>query len=238
MEAIAAAVGAFVVIAAVGALIYGRMVFQSLLGLRKNLETAFAELEALLKQQFDLLPGLVSVCTANMRDEPRPLLDLARSRNAWSVAQTQEEKWDAGADTNHALQQLFIESEAYPALLADDRFLRLREILKGLAAKVADRRERYNAPPVNSTHGTRNSHTRPSLIWRDSRSVRFLPRQPQTRGLRLRLCFHDCREHESGFGGITIECKRQDGTNRYGDRQKTSDRQNDSSHRSGNLPRS
>jgi LemA protein len=80
-----------------------------------------------------------------MRQESRPLLDLARSRNEWTVAQSNLEKWKVEADAQLALKQIFALSETYPALHSDEHFARLRETLTGIQNQIAVRRERYNA---------------------------------------------------------------------------------------------
>ena len=145
VEAAAAATGAFVFIAGFGAIIYGWILYSGLVRLRNEVDRAFTNIDVLLKQQVDTLPNLTILCTAYIEHESRLLLDLARSRSAWSVAQSSEDKWKVGADTKLALKQLFAESEAYPALRADERFARLQETLTGIEKQIATRREQYNA---------------------------------------------------------------------------------------------
>jgi LemA protein len=144
-EAAAAATGAFVVIAGAGAIIYGFITYSGLSRLGNEVDGAFTQIDVLLKQLFDAMPHLATECTAHMRQESRPLLDLARSRSEWSVAQSSAEKWKVGADAQLALKQIFTLSETYPALHGDERFARLLETLTGIEKQIAVRREQYNA---------------------------------------------------------------------------------------------
>jgi len=103
-EAAAAAARPFVVIAGTGATIYGFITYSGLPRLVKAADDAFTKIDVLLKQLFDAMPHLARECAAHMRQESRPLLDLARSRSEWTVAQSSAEKWKVGADAHLALK--------------------------------------------------------------------------------------------------------------------------------------
>jgi LemA protein len=144
-EAAAAAAGAFVVFAGIGAIIYSWIMYTGLVRLRNEMDRGFTNIDVLLKQLFDALPNLASVCTPYMQQESRQLLDLARSRNEWSVAQTNEDKWKVGADALFTLKQLFAMSETYPGLRVIEGFAGLQETITEIAVQIAVRREHYNA---------------------------------------------------------------------------------------------
>jgi LemA protein len=145
VEAVVAAAGAFVLVLGIAATIYGGIIYNGLVGLRNEVDREFANIDVLLKQQFDILPNLGRICTAYMQHESSLLRELARARSAWTVAHANGEKWKVGADTHLALKQLFALSEAYPALRANESFVRLQEIFTGIEEQIADRRELYNA---------------------------------------------------------------------------------------------
>ena len=134
--------GAIVVV-----LIYVIMVFNSLVTLKNNVKTAWANIDVLLKQRHDELPKLVETCKQYMNYERDTLEKVMQAR---AGVQQARESGDVGAlgpaeaQLRSVIGKLYAVAEAYPQLKANESFQDLQTRISGLENAIADRREFYN----------------------------------------------------------------------------------------------
>jgi LemA protein len=144
-EAAAVAIGVFAIVLAGAAAIYCSVIYKELSAMRKDLDRTIAEIDALLKREFELLPELVSLAGPYVLYESKVLRELSRLRSAWLVAWETADKWRVGEEARVALERLFAAAESYAALRADEGFVLLQAAVVGIERGIAVRRERYNA---------------------------------------------------------------------------------------------
>jgi LemA protein len=128
--------------------VYNRMV-----KLRNNRQTAFADIDVQLKQRHDLIPQLVEVVKGYARHERELLLQITEARTAAMGATTIDEKIVAEGKLSSALQGLKVQVEAYPDLKANQNFLQLQEELSDIENKLAAARRYFNAATTEYNNG-------------------------------------------------------------------------------------
>ncbi len=141
-------ISAIVVIALWGIGIYNRIV-----RLRNNRQTAFADIDVQLKQRHDLVPQLVEVVRGYAAHEKELLLRITEARSAALGANTIDEKIAAENRLTSALQGLKIQVEAYPDLKANQNFLQLQEELSDIENKLAAARRFFNGATTEYNNG-------------------------------------------------------------------------------------
>ena len=128
-------------------LIYGVMVYNSLVTIKHNVSKAWANLDVLLKQRHDELPKLVEVCKQYRQFEQETLTKVIEARSRVFAASQQQNMAALGqAETQLRLgvANLFAVAEAYPDLKTNEQFLNLEARISALENAIADRREFYN----------------------------------------------------------------------------------------------
>ena len=128
-------------------LIYGVMVYNSLVTIKHNVSKAWANLDVLLKQRHDELPKLVEVCKQYRQFEQETLTKVIEARSRVFAASQQQNMSALGqAETQlrAGVANLFAVAEAYPDLKTNEQFLNLEARISALENAIADRREFYN----------------------------------------------------------------------------------------------
>ena len=128
-------------------MIYGVMVYNSLVTIKHNVSKAWANLDVLLKQRHDELPKLVEVCKQYRQFEQETLTKVIEARSKVFAASQQQNMPALGqAETQLrlGLANLFAVAEAYPDLKTNEQFLNLEARISALENAIADRREFYN----------------------------------------------------------------------------------------------
>ncbi|MBF0099593.1 MAG: LemA family protein [Desulfobacterales bacterium] len=123
---------------------YAIMIYNSLVMLKNNIDKAWSNIDVLLKQRFDELPKLVSVCEGYMQHERKTLELVTKARSMLETASTDKEKMKAQNAITESLRSLFAVVEQYPDLKADQAFRRLGMRISELEDQIADRREMVN----------------------------------------------------------------------------------------------
>ena len=134
-------------------LLYGAIVYNSLVRLRNDNDRAWANIDVLLKQRHDEIPNLVATVKGYMDVERQTLQMVTEARAVSLQAMTVGEKAQAAIQLTGALRRLFAVAENYPALKANQNFLALQNRISELEERIADRREFFN-DQVN-TYNTR-----------------------------------------------------------------------------------
>ncbi|MCK5236669.1 MAG: LemA family protein [Deltaproteobacteria bacterium] len=128
-----------------GAILYLVTIYNGLVTVKNNVEKSWSNIDVLLKQRFDELPKLVTVCERYMKHEAETLEKVTKARNMMSGAHSVNEKGKADGFLTDALKSLFAVSESYPELKADRTFGQLQGRISELESEIADRRELYNS---------------------------------------------------------------------------------------------
>ncbi|GAB4294502.1 MAG: LemA family protein [Myxococcota bacterium] len=127
-----------------GFIFYFVTIYNGLVSLKHNIDKAFSNIDVLLKQRFDEIPKLVSVCEGYMKHERETLEAVIKARSAIQSAGEGVAKFEAEGMLTNALKSLFAVSERYPELKADKGFNTLQGRISEIEDQIADRREFYN----------------------------------------------------------------------------------------------
>ncbi len=138
---IAALIAAFAI---AGVVIYVVAIYNGLVGLRNDIDKAWANVDVLLKQRHDEVPRLVEVCKGYMQYEAETLRALAEARAKYALATSVAQKAVASGRLSDSVQNLFAVAENYPDLKANVVFLELQKQITELESQIADRREYFN----------------------------------------------------------------------------------------------
>jgi LemA protein len=133
-----------IVLFAAGALWYGVTIYNGLVGLRNDIDKAWANIDVLLKQRHDELPRVVEVCKGYMDYERDTLLKITQARTQYQEAVSVDDKAKADQSATSALRGFFAVAENYPQLKASNNFMQLQQRITDLESQIADRREFYN----------------------------------------------------------------------------------------------
>src|SRR5271169_2759187 len=88
--------------AVVGAVAYVVTIYNGLIGVKNNVDKAWANIDVLLKQRHDELPNLLEVCKGYMKYEGDTLQRVTEARSRYSQAATVDQKAQAGAEMTSA----------------------------------------------------------------------------------------------------------------------------------------
>lgn len=128
-------------------LIYGVLVYNSLVNLRHAISKAWANIDVLLKQRHDELPKLVEVCRQYQQFEQTTLSRVTEARARVAAAREAHDVDALGTAESQlrlGLGQIYAVAEAYPELRANEHFKQLQTRISALEGGIADRRELYN----------------------------------------------------------------------------------------------
>jgi LemA protein len=128
-----------VALVALGLILIG--IYNRLVGLRQNCRQGNADIDAQLRQRYDLIPNLVETVKGYAAHEQDTFEQVIAARNrAESNVSAESEKALSGA-----LGKLFALSEAYPDLKASANFQALQGELADVEDKLAAARRALNA---------------------------------------------------------------------------------------------
>jgi LemA protein len=128
-------------------LVYGVMIYNSLVQVKHNVSKAWANVDVLLKQRHDELPKLVEVCKQYRQFETETLQKVMEARSrVFGASRSQDMPALGAAETmlRGSLANLFAVAEAYPELKTNEQFMNLQKRITALENAIADRREFYN----------------------------------------------------------------------------------------------
>ena len=118
--------------------------YNSLIGSRTQVETAWAQVQNVLQRRNDLIPNLVETVKGIAQQEQAVFGAIADARARMAGAKTPEETIAASRQMDSALGRLFVVVENYPQLKSNENFLRLQDELAGTENRIATERMRYN----------------------------------------------------------------------------------------------
>ena len=122
-------------------------IYNTLVRLRNSVKNAFSQIDVQLKRRYDLIPNLVETVKGYAAHERETLEAVTRARQqAIDVSGLEGVKDRARVENmlTQTLKSLFAVSENYPALKANENFLKLQEELSTTENKISFARQYYN----------------------------------------------------------------------------------------------
>lgn len=120
-------------------------IYNKIIKMKNRIEASFAQLDAHLKQRYDLIPNLVEIVKGYAKHEKETLTQVIAARNTALNANTIEEKDSANKSLAGALKSVFALAESYPDLKANEGFIKLQTQLSDIEEKILQARKYYNA---------------------------------------------------------------------------------------------
>jgi len=120
-------------------------IYNKIIKMKNRIEASFAQLDAHLKQRYDLIPNLVEIVKGYAKHEKETLTQVIAARNTALNANTIEEKDSANKSLAGALKSVFALAESYPDLKANEGFVKLQTQLSEIEEKILQARKYYNA---------------------------------------------------------------------------------------------
>jgi LemA protein len=119
--------------------------YNSLVQLRVQCDSAWADIDVQLKRRYDLIPNLVETVKGYAAHEKGTFEAVVTARNSAMSAQGPAAKAEAEGALTGALRQVFALAEAYPQLQAVQSFTQLQASLNQIEDTLQNARRYYNA---------------------------------------------------------------------------------------------
>lgn len=125
----------------------GILIYNSLIALKVETDTAWSDIDVQLKRRHDLIPNLVETVKGYAGHERETLEGVIEARNKAMAAKDAPPEQRAGPENmlSNALGRLFALSEAYPQLRAAEPFQELQRSLNEIEDDIQNARRYYNA---------------------------------------------------------------------------------------------
>ena len=120
-------------------------IYNKIIRMKNRIEASFAQIDAHLKQRYDLIPNLVEIVKGYAKHEKETLTAVIEARNSALSATSVEEKESANKGLSSALKTVFALAESYPDLKANEGFVKLQTQLSEIEEKLLQARKYYNA---------------------------------------------------------------------------------------------
>jgi LemA protein len=125
-------------------LVWAALAFNSLVRLRNQVRTAWADIDVQLRRRHDLIPQLVAAVKGYSGYERDVLTSVTQLRNQ-AVSQTSPAQLGATEDAlGRGVKQLLAVQEAYPDIKANQNFLQLQRDLVDVENNLQYARRFYN----------------------------------------------------------------------------------------------
>lgn len=135
---------AIAIIVAVIVLIVVTM-YNSLIRKKNQVDNAFASIDVMLKQRFDLIPNLVASVQQYAKHEVDTFSAITEMRNKSYSSLSENEKADFDKNFSGIRSKFFAVAENYPELKASENFLQLQRALNEAEEQLAAARRTFNA---------------------------------------------------------------------------------------------
>ena len=119
-------------------------VYNGLVPLKENVNTAWAQVETQYQRRFDLVPNLVSTVKGAAAFEQETLTQVTAARTQWMQAGSREDQITAAGNFDSALSRLLVTVESYPQLQATQAFRDLMTQIEGTENRISVARMDYN----------------------------------------------------------------------------------------------
>lgn len=118
--------------------------YNGLVTKQENVESAFSNIDTMLKRRADLIPNLVSTVKGYASHETEITDKVTEARTKLVNAGSVEEKSNANNELSKSLNALMVVLENYPDLKASENFRQLSDELAGTENRIAVARKDYN----------------------------------------------------------------------------------------------
>jgi LemA protein len=118
--------------------------YNSLIGLKNQVQNAWQQIDVQLKRRHDLIPNLVNAVKGAMQFERDTLERVITARNRAASAQGPQAAAAAEGQLSQALSRLFALMENYPDLKSSQNVLQLQEELTSTENRIGFARQLYN----------------------------------------------------------------------------------------------
>src|SRR4030042_1466226 len=118
--------------------------YNTLVGLRNQVDNAWSQIDVQLKRRHDLIPNLIETAKGYMQHERGTLEAVTNARSQAMGAKNVADAAKAEGVLGRALSKFLLTVEAYPDLKANQNFLALQEELSSTENKIAFSRQAYN----------------------------------------------------------------------------------------------
>jgi LemA protein len=137
---------AWIIVLAVAAIIVFMIIgiYNSLVGLRNQVDNAWSQISVQLKRRHDLIPNLIETAKGYMQHERGTFEAITNARSQAMGAKNVADAAKAEGVLGAALSKFLLTVEAYPDLKANQNFLALQEELSSTENKIAFSRQAYN----------------------------------------------------------------------------------------------
>ena len=122
----------------------GMRTYNNLMSLDERCNTAFADIDALLKHRHDLIPGLVQNVKSVVGQENRVLDTVLEAITSTMRSQTIEARLDAEVNLGNTINQLFSSLENIHTPQTATHFVSLRNSFKDVENRITASRRFYN----------------------------------------------------------------------------------------------
>jgi LemA protein len=119
-------------------------IYNSLVGLRNQVDNSWSQIDVQLKRRHDLIPNLVETAKGYMQHERGTFEAITKARSQAMSARTVSEAAKAEGALGQALSQFLLVVENYPELKANQNFLAVQEELSSTENKISFARQNYN----------------------------------------------------------------------------------------------
>ena len=121
-------------------------IYNSLIGLRNNVERAFGSIDAMLKKRYDLIPNLVESVKVYMKYEKDTLTQVTELRTkAVSGSVSTEEKVAIDNQLSSMMRKVMVSVESYPDLKSSEQFTMLQRSWNEAEEQISAARRAYNS---------------------------------------------------------------------------------------------
>jgi LemA protein len=135
----------FILLAIAGVLLFWAIaVYNRLIGLKNQVENGWKQIDVQLKRRHDLIPNLVETVRGVMEFERDTLTSVMEARSRAVSAAGPAQAGKAEGELSQALGRLFMLTENYPQLKANENVKMLQEELTATENKVGFARQFYN----------------------------------------------------------------------------------------------
>jgi LemA protein len=118
--------------------------YNSLVGLRNQVDNSWSQIDVQLKRRHDLIPNLVETAKGYMQHERGTFEAVTNARARAMGAKSVADAAQAEGQLSEALSKFMLVVENYPDLKANQNFLSVQEELTGTENRIAFSRQNYN----------------------------------------------------------------------------------------------
>lgn len=119
-------------------------IYNSLVGLRNQVDNSWSQIDVQLKRRHDLIPNLVETTKGYMQHERGTFEAITKARSQAMGAKTVSEVSKAEGSLGDALSKFMLVVENYPDLKANQNFLSVQEELASTENRISFARQSYN----------------------------------------------------------------------------------------------